>query len=178
MCFGFFLNLKNTITGLNSDAVCFCVPSRVESGGHLTLCAWIECLTGVKSNMETVHTKCCWNTAQPYTEKHFKQAASGCFLSYHREEKKLIRTGRLGSGFSSTAIFPSNDCSLNLDFFFPQKLFFFVQTLSSFTCFFSWVKVGIVVRREGEREKGLFFHVCRNVDFFPPWNPNCALEGC
>lgn len=67
--------------------MCFRVPSCVESGVHLTFCAWIECLTGVKANMETVHTTCYWNMVQPYTEKHFKQTEWLLFFISQRIEK-------------------------------------------------------------------------------------------
>lgn len=110
-------------------------------------------------------------------DKYFKHMTSICFSSYHKEQEKLIATGRLRRGFCLT-ITVVNFFFLEIFWWFFFSYFFFhhyvfVQNQQSCALALphwvtSWYCCG-----EGER----IFHVCRNVDFFPPWNVNCALEG-
>lgn len=103
------------------------------------------------------------------TQRSTSNKLSGCFFFHITENrKKLIRTGRLGTRFSSTVIFPCNDCCLNLDFFFFFLTFFFnffVQTLSScapFFVFFSLSKSWYCCR-EGERKGERTFFMCAGM---------------
>lgn len=104
------------------------------------------------------------NVTQLYTDEHLKQTRS-CFSSYYREYEELIGTGRLRTGFSLTIIFFVKQLQLKFRFIF-WALFIFLCPNPIELCFrFFSLSKKLILLWGGRKD---FFHVCRNVDFFPP----------